>query len=37
VAVAATLLFGVYPQLLFTLADASAQTLGAVNAAAALR
>jgi len=37
VAVAATLLFGVYPQLLFQLADASAQTLGAVNAAAALR
>ena len=37
VAVAATLLFGVYPQLLFRLADASAQTLGAVNAAAALR
>jgi len=37
VAVAATLFFGVYPQLLFQLADASAQTLGAVNAAAALR
>ena len=37
VAVAATLFFGVYPQVLFQLADASAQTLGAVNAAAALR
>src|SRR5829696_5478797 len=37
VAVAATLFFGVYPQLLFQLADASAQTLGAANAAAALR
>jgi NADH-quinone oxidoreductase subunit N len=37
VAVAATLVFGVYPRLLFELADVSAQTLGAAAVAAALR
>jgi NADH-quinone oxidoreductase subunit N len=37
VAVAATLVFGVYPRLLFELADVSARTLGAAGVAAALR
>ena len=37
VAVAATLVLGVYPRLLFELADASARTLGAAGVAAALR
>jgi NADH-quinone oxidoreductase subunit N len=37
VAVAATLVLGVYPQLLFQVADASARTLGAAGIAAALR
>jgi NADH-quinone oxidoreductase subunit N len=37
VAVAATLVFGVYPRLLFELAEMSARTLGAAGAAAALR
>ena len=37
VAVAATLVFGVYPRLLFELADVSARTLGAAGVTAALR
>jgi NADH-quinone oxidoreductase subunit N len=37
VAVFATLLLGVYPQLLFRLADVSARTLGAAGATVALR
>jgi len=37
VAVAATLVLGVYPRLLFQVADASARTLGAAGIAAALR
>jgi hypothetical protein len=37
VAVLATLFFGMYPRLLFELADASARTLGAVGIAATLR
>jgi len=37
VAVLATLVLGVYPRLLFELADASARTLGAVGVAAAIR
>jgi len=37
VAVAATLVLGVYPQLLFNVAAASARTLGAAGATAALR
>ena len=37
VAVAATLVLGVYPQLLFNVAAASARTLGAAGASAALR
>jgi NADH-quinone oxidoreductase subunit N len=37
VAVAATLVLGVYPQLLFQVADASARTLGAAGINAALR
>ncbi len=37
VAVAATLILGVYPRLLFELADASARTLGAVGIAASVR
>jgi NADH-quinone oxidoreductase subunit N len=37
VAVAATLVFGVYPRLLFELAEASARTLGAAGVTAALR
>jgi NADH-quinone oxidoreductase subunit N len=37
VAVAATLVFGVYPRLLFELADVSAKTLGAAGVTAALR
>jgi NADH-quinone oxidoreductase subunit N len=37
VTVAATLVFGVYPRLLFELADLSARTLGATGVAAALR
>ena len=37
VAVVATLVLGVYPRLLFELADASARTLGAVGIAAAVR
>jgi NADH-quinone oxidoreductase subunit N len=37
VAVAATLVLGVYPRLLFEIANASAQTLGAIDVAAALR
>jgi len=36
-AVAATLVLGMYPQLLFQVADASARTLGAAGVAAALR
>jgi NADH-quinone oxidoreductase subunit N len=36
-AVAGTLVFGVYPRLLFEVADASARTLGAAGVAAALR
>ena len=36
-AVAATLVLGVYPRLLFEVADASARTLGAAGVAAALR
>jgi NADH-quinone oxidoreductase subunit N len=37
VAVAATLVLGVYPQLLFELADASARTLGVAGISAAIR
>src|SRR3954454_12937466 len=37
VAVAATLVLGVYPRTLFEIAEASAQTLGAAGVAAALR
>jgi NADH-quinone oxidoreductase subunit N len=37
VAVVATLILGVYPRLLFELADASARTLGAVGIAASVR
>jgi NADH-quinone oxidoreductase subunit N len=37
VAVAATLVLGVYPRLLFQVADASARTLGAAGVTAALR
>jgi NADH-quinone oxidoreductase subunit N len=37
VAVAATLVLGVYPRLLFELADASARTLGAAGVAASIR
>ena len=37
VAVLATLVLGLYPRLLFELADASARTLGAVGVAASLR
>jgi NADH:ubiquinone oxidoreductase subunit 2 (subunit N) len=37
VAVAATLVLGVYPRLLFELADVSARTLGAAGVTAALR
>ena len=37
VAVAATIVLGVYPQLLFKVADASARTLGAAGLAAAIR
>jgi len=37
VAVAATLVLGVYPRLLFQVADASARTLGAAGISAALR
>jgi len=33
----ATLVLGVYPQLLFELAEASARTLGAAGVAAAIR
>ena len=36
-AVAATLVLGVYPRLLFEVADASARTLGAAGITAALR
>ena len=36
-AVVATLVLGVYPRLLFELADASARTLGAVGISAAVR
>jgi len=36
-AVAATLVLGMYPQLLFQVADASARTLGAAGVTAALR
>jgi len=36
-AVAATLVLGIYPRLLFEVADASARTLGATNVFAALR
>jgi hypothetical protein len=37
VAVAATLVLGVYPRVLFEVAEASARTLGAAGVAAALR
>jgi NADH:ubiquinone oxidoreductase subunit 2 (subunit N) len=37
VAVVATLVLGIYPRLLFELADASARTLGAVGISAAVR
>jgi hypothetical protein len=37
VAVLATLLLGVYPRLLFEVADASARTLGAAGISAAIR
>jgi NADH-quinone oxidoreductase subunit N len=37
IAVAATLVLGIYPRLLFQVADASARTLGAAAAIAALR
>jgi NADH-quinone oxidoreductase subunit N len=37
VAVAATLVLGIYPRLLFTVAEASARTLGASGLLAALR
>jgi NADH-quinone oxidoreductase subunit N len=37
IAVAATLVIGVYPRLLFELADMSARTLGAAGITAALR
>jgi NADH-quinone oxidoreductase subunit N len=37
VAVAATLVFGVYPRLLFELAEVSSRTLGAAGVATALR
>jgi NADH-quinone oxidoreductase subunit N len=37
IAVAATLVLGVYPRLLFELAEASARTLGASGVTAALR
>jgi NADH-quinone oxidoreductase subunit N len=37
VAVAATLVFGLYPRLLFEVAEASARTLGAAGITAALR
>jgi len=37
VAVAATLVFGIYPRLLFELAEVSSQTLGVAGVAAALR
>jgi NADH:ubiquinone oxidoreductase subunit 4 (subunit M) len=37
VAVAATLVLGVYPRLLFQVAEASARTLGATGILAALR
>jgi hypothetical protein len=37
VAVAATLVLGVYPRLLFDAAEASARTLGAAGIAAAIR
>jgi NADH:ubiquinone oxidoreductase subunit 2 (subunit N) len=37
VAVVATLVFGVYPKLLFELADAAAGTLGAAGVTAAIR
>jgi hypothetical protein len=36
-AVVATVVLGVYPQLLFNVATASARTLGALGASAALR
>jgi hypothetical protein len=36
-AVAATIVLGVYPQLLFNVASASARTLGAIGVSAAVR